>query len=49
MQYDHAYTILRESSSSQGTGNPIKIQEILRKENYIQDLEENLKEFAEKL
>lgn len=35
--------------SSHGTGNLVRIQGIMRKENYIQILDENLKESAEKL
>ena len=48
MQWDHADTILRRCFSYQSTVNPVRIQEILRKENYIQILDENLKESAEK-
>ena len=47
MQSDHAYIMLRHRA--QGTGNPVRIQEILRKEKYIEILDENLKESAEKL
>ena len=35
--------------SSQGTGNLVKVPGIMKKENYIQILDENLKESAEKL
>ena len=49
MQWDHAYTILRGCFSYQGTGNPTRIQKIRRKENYIQILDETLKESAELL
>ena len=49
MQWDHGYILLRECFSFWGTENPVRIQEIMRKENYIQILDENLKESAEKL
>ena len=49
MQWDHAYILLRECFSFRGTENPIRIQEIMRKENYIKILGENMKESAEKL
>ena len=35
--------------SFRGTEHPVRIQEIMRKENYIQILDENMKESAEKL
>ena len=35
--------------SSQGTGNLVRVQGTMNKENYIQILDENLKEAAEKL
>lgn len=35
--------------SSQGTGNLVRVQGIMKKENYIQILDENLKESAENL
>ena len=49
MQWDHAYILLGEYFSFRGTENPVRIQEIVRKENYIQILDENMKESAEKL
>ena len=51
MQCDHAYIVLRGCFSYQGsrTGNPVRIQKVMRKQNYIQILDENLKESAEKL
>ena len=49
MQCNNSYIILRECFSSQRTGNPVRIQEIFRKKNYIQVFEENLKESADKL
>ena len=48
MQWDHANIMIRGCFSSQGTGSPVRIQELLRKEEYIQILDENLKESAEK-
>ena len=35
--------------SSSGTGNLVKVQGIMRKEDYIRILDENVKESAEKL
>ena len=43
IQYHHAYIMLRGCFSSQGTGNPARIQGIMRKDKYIQFLDENLK------
>ena len=47
MQWDHSYIMLRGCFSSQDTGSPVRIQKLLRKEEYIQILGENLKESAE--
>ena len=49
MQWDHVYILLRECLSVRGTEKPVRIQEIMGKENYIQILDENMKEPAEKL
>ena len=51
MQWAHAYIMLIVNTScfsSQGTGSPVRIQALLRKEEYIQIFDENLKE-SEKL
>ena len=49
MIWDHAYIMIKGCFSSQGTGSPVRIHELLRKEEYMKILDENLKESAEKL
>ena len=43
MQWDHAYILLRECFSFWGTENPVRIQEIMKKDNYIHILDENIR------
>ena len=49
MQWDHPYIIKTGRFSSQGTESPVRIKELLRKEEYIQILDEDLKESVQKL
>ena len=49
MRWDNAHILLSKWFSFWGTENPINILEIMREENYIQILDENMKESAEKL